>query len=164
MQFSDNWWDKLYNKTSASVNVTDGNKVEFAQVSQVEVISSQTSAIGGFVTANVQAAIEADRWKTVLTDQELFIKCGGRTGHKSRGAMDGKLKRELNAKCAVTVLDNELVEESKEERRVVRRQVKKDRKAAKLESKTCSQKTKKVDETREERKERRRLKILETKS
>ncbi|XP_062521665.1 G patch domain-containing protein 4-like [Corticium candelabrum] len=106
-EFSHDWWTMAFNKTAEKLSVTNTDSRSSVQVSQGRECSSGKSGpkggdletYRGFVKESVvpvDSPIKNVVTTEMVSDDELFLACGGRTAHRAARhglKLSGKLKR-----------------------------------------------------------------------
>lgn len=112
-EFTNNWWDKLFNKAAQNITVDVDNNKEIKMTAKTDKslefsASTNRGAYSSFIKTSkligssvhhydrVPEVTESRVSFQVLTDEELFAACGGRTAHKGARhglKLSGKLSR-----------------------------------------------------------------------
>ncbi|TPX63332.1 hypothetical protein SpCBS45565_g06676 [Spizellomyces sp. 'palustris'] len=90
------WWDHVFNKTSASIQISKDETSETIKVcAQVNKKAEKALLYGSFVKATPENVVSEDKDYTIkVTDEELLKACEGRTARKgARAHQPGKLAR-----------------------------------------------------------------------
>ncbi|KAJ8946797.1 hypothetical protein NQ314_008781 [Rhamnusium bicolor] len=89
-QFTNNWWEKLFNNAAKNIDV------EVDEENQIKMkVRLTESGIENYNVSPIKAPEPLSSFQ-VLTDDELFAACGGRTAHKGARhgiKLSGKLSR-----------------------------------------------------------------------
>ncbi|KNC98167.1 uncharacterized protein SPPG_06572 [Spizellomyces punctatus DAOM BR117] len=104
------WWDHVFNKTSASIQISKDETSETIQVSaQVNKKAEKALLYGSFVKATPENVVSEDKDYTIkVTDEELLKACEGRTARKgARAHQPGKLARAGMEELTGSVSDEE---------------------------------------------------------
>ncbi|KAK5647227.1 hypothetical protein RI129_002119 [Pyrocoelia pectoralis] len=109
-EFTNNWWETLYNKAANNINVANSDSNGNIQ------ISTKTTATHTLTSSEYKSFIKTSKFEKFeathprLKDEDLFVACGGRTAHKGARhgcKLSGKLSRlEMQEKILLKKLNN----------------------------------------------------------